>query len=1615
MGYIFKWSCISVPKKLKLSLLPNAVVSRAMARRYLQFDIKVFYQSFKVIESVVSRAMARRYLQFDIKVFNQSFKVIESVVSRAMARRYLQFDIKVFNQSFKVIESVVSRAMARRYLQFDIKVFNQSFKVIESVVSRAMARRYLQFDIKVFNQSFKVIESVVSRAIRRYLQFDIKVFYQSFKVIESVVSRAMDQSFKVIESVVSRAMARRYLQFDIKVFYQSFKVIESVVSRAMARRYLQFDIKVIESVVSRAMVVRYLQFDIKVFNQSFKVIEKALCLRAMARRYLQFDIKVIESVVSRAMAREIPQFDIKVIESVVSRAMARRYLQFDIKVFKSIIYRECLELWPGDTYSLISRVIIGDTYGRISRHSINYLGAERVLCLFMARRYLQFDISYQSFKVIESVVSRAMARRYLQFDIQGYREVVSRAMARDTHSLISRYSINYRKVIESVVLQSYGQRYLQFDIKVIERGQVYGYLFDIKVFNQSFKVIESVVSRAMARRYLFDIKVIERVLCLELWPGDTYSLISSFNQSFKVIESVQSIILKVIESVVSRAMARRYLQFDIKVIESVVSRAMARRYLQFDIKVFNQSFKVIESVVSRAMARDTYSLIPSYGQRYLQFDIKVFNQTFKVIESVVSRAMARRYLQFDIKVFCQSFKVIESVVSRAMARRYLQFDIKVFCQSFKVIESVVSRAMARRYLQFDIKVFCQSFKVIESVVSRAMARRYLQFDIKVFYQSFKVIESVVSRAMARDIYSLVESNPNIKWCPFPGCGQAVKMPETYIKLPSDTSKAVDCGKGHLFCWECLGEAHEPASCENWKKWYNKIAEIRPKNVSYLPCNKWGNNCLRTTEEETENAANCLWLVTNSKSCPNCKSPIQKNEGCNHMKCCKCKYDFCWVCLDPWKRHNSSTGGYFKCNRYEAVKVVNEKVNKAQNELEEPLLSTTKNKMMKLAEAVTDIATANAETKFVEDAVHQLLKARRVLKCSYVYGYYLDGPGYKKIVFEFMQTELEECTEILSQMVNRLYLRTPRKRIIEQAQIVQRKRQEFLSAIMKGLVPPETPPGLRKQRRRKYSMDFEDDELRSAVLASIQDVDPANPWIKDASGRHTNVTAMLDWPDSDDSDTDVTTIIKLHGTCLRKGCSRTRVKNPRTGDWHEYCSRACMQADQIQASQEQEESQAEVVVDEQMDLLRALEMSRLLYLQEQGILFDQQSRDSVLIGAQTPEESEDKKLKYIVTTQDEQRSTELGILSKVFRIELLRMSTIVTVLTCRTVQKLLADTGIGDLDLGPEYMLDLETSDHTNNMPDELLGACAAEVSPDHGHQSSPANGISNDLTILDFDGASTNNKTFGIIKNLSVSNIDFGEDNKAKNFSTKPKITNTIANNTGELLPKTSNICWSNLSRQRKQSNHDRQYMELELADQASGGHAEDLSIKPTQENQNDFDLQLSLKQFMNELTLHGCEEFENKPSEDQEYKTRETTNLDLPMLNVKGDNSDLSLDLDMSVKSGYDPSIKLSSDEPGPNHTTDLELTTDPVLTADLKITSDLEFDDDMHEAETLKLKIFRKINNLPSPGASVDPSLLHQTDDASRRDSTVESVNETGDDSNIQNSSGMEENDCDDKSTFV
>lgn len=60
-------------------------------------------------------------------------------------------------------------------------------------------------------------------------------------------------------------------------------------------------------------------------------------------------------------------------------------------------------------------------------------------------------------------------------------------------------------------------------------------------------------------------------------------------------------------------------------------------------------------------------------------------------------------------------------------------------------------------------------------------------------------------------------------------------------------------------------------------------------------------------------------MANTKQCPECRKPIEKNQGCNHMTCKICNYEFCWLCLGKWSEHGQKTGGYYNCNKYEELK------------------------------------------------------------------------------------------------------------------------------------------------------------------------------------------------------------------------------------------------------------------------------------------------------------------------------------------------------------------------------------------------------------------------------------------------------------------------------------------------------------------------------------------------------------------------------------------------------------------------------------------------------------------------------------------------------------------------
>jgi len=66
--------------------------------------------------------------------------------------------------------------------------------------------------------------------------------------------------------------------------------------------------------------------------------------------------------------------------------------------------------------------------------------------------------------------------------------------------------------------------------------------------------------------------------------------------------------------------------------------------------------------------------------------------------------------------------------------------------------------------------------------------------------------------------------------------------------------------------------------------------------------------LNSCEEESENDN---WKRNNNvKLCPKCGISIQKTEGCSHMTC-TCKYQFCYICLGPYKGTYVQTGT--KCN------------------------------------------------------------------------------------------------------------------------------------------------------------------------------------------------------------------------------------------------------------------------------------------------------------------------------------------------------------------------------------------------------------------------------------------------------------------------------------------------------------------------------------------------------------------------------------------------------------------------------------------------------------------------------------------------------------------------------
>ncbi len=81
-------------------------------------------------------------------------------------------------------------------------------------------------------------------------------------------------------------------------------------------------------------------------------------------------------------------------------------------------------------------------------------------------------------------------------------------------------------------------------------------------------------------------------------------------------------------------------------------------------------------------------------------------------------------------------------------------------------------------------------------------------------------------------------------------------------------KQIQCGEcGARYCAACQ-TSHEPAN---------------------------GHVCARDTDQQLLER----WKHRHTRQCPSCRHPIEKNGGCDHMRCRQCEVEFCWTHSVPY--------------------------------------------------------------------------------------------------------------------------------------------------------------------------------------------------------------------------------------------------------------------------------------------------------------------------------------------------------------------------------------------------------------------------------------------------------------------------------------------------------------------------------------------------------------------------------------------------------------------------------------------------------------------------------------------------------------------------------------------
>ena len=174
-------------------------------------------------------------------------------------------------------------------------------------------------------------------------------------------------------------------------------------------------------------------------------------------------------------------------------------------------------------------------------------------------------------------------------------------------------------------------------------------------------------------------------------------------------------------------------------------------------------------------------------------------------------------------------------------------------------------------------------------------------------------------------------------------------------------------------------------------------------------------------------------------------------------------------LGPWLEHGQNTGGFYKCNRFDPKDTGKSSTEqqKAKAELDRYLhyyqryhghdhslkFAAQQRELAerRMVEQQESLKSSWIDVQFLKQAAEQVIDCRRVLKYTYVLGYFLTDSVPEKKLFEYHQEMLEKNTERLHEYTERPLEYIDRSHVINLTRVTEKFMSSLLATMTGGVV------------------------------------------------------------------------------------------------------------------------------------------------------------------------------------------------------------------------------------------------------------------------------------------------------------------------------------------------------------------------------------------------------------------------------------------------------------------------------------------------------------------------------------------------------------------------------------